>query len=279
MGRRLHCTGVRVPRGSEANGPPIVFRGIAEQNGTLQIPAERIEICLKLTIRCLGFHPASSLIGIVFAVVFHPPADRVRAGGGRVLPQGIVTRPGQAGLPLGIFIAAGKAQHTILLIQQAVPHVIACFKGGLLLVVRCLGRAVRFPGRIRHQTHRHKRNGDDAQQAHPEAGAAVVQHHLNPILHADLPEGYRASGKMGTIGGAAQEGCRIALAFLQIHEPHYPLVTGQLHVLAQQDIGNPYQGIKPVQCQGQEPDHLNPVVALFQMGALVGQDVLAYRGA
>ena len=143
---------------------------------------------------------------------------------------------------------------------------------------RCIIRSS-FLCRIRQQAHRHERNGDDAQQADPEAGTAVAQHGFDPVLHADLPEGHGAGGEVGTIGGTAQEGCRIALAFLQIHELHHPLIAGQLHVLAHKNIGNPHQGIKPVERQRKEADHLEPVVALFQMGALVGKDVLAHRRA
>ena len=133
--------------------------------------------------------------------------------------------------------------------------------------------------RIRQQTHRHEQNGDDAQQAHPEAGAAVVENCFDPILHADLPKRHRAGCEVGAVGRAAEQSGGVAFPLLQFHELHHPLVTGKLNVLAQQDVGNPHQRVKPVQRQRQKANHLKPVVALFQMGALVGQDVLAHRGA
>ena len=80
---------------------------------------------------------------------------------------------------------------------------------------------------------------------------------------------------MGTAAGAAQQGAGIGLPLIQLHEADDPLVTGGLDILAQEDIGHPYQGIEPVQGQGQEADHLDPVVPLVQVGPLVGQDVLA----
>ena len=79
---------------------------------------------------------------------------------------------------------------------------------------------------------------------------------------------------MGLPGRALQQGGGVALPILQLHELHYPFVTGQLDILAQQNIGQPHQRIEPVNGQGQKADHFEPVVALFQMGALVGQDVL-----
>ena len=80
---------------------------------------------------------------------------------------------------------------------------------------------------------------------------------------------------MGTAAGAAQQGAGIGLPLIQLHEADDPLVTGGLDILAQEDIGHPYQGIEPVQSQGQEADHLDPVVPLVQVGPLVGKDVLA----
>ena len=136
-----------------------------------------------------------------------------------------------------------------------------------------------FLRRIRQQTHRHEQDCHDRQQTHPEAGAAIVENCFDPVLHADLSEGHGACGVVGPAGGAAKQSGGVAFPFLQLHELHHPLVTGQLNVPAQQDVGRPHQRVEPVQGQRQKADHLEPVVALFQMGALVGQDVPAHRGA
>ena len=69
------------------------------------------------------------------------------------------------------------------------------------------------------------------------------------------------------------------LPLVQLHKLYYSLVTSNLNVLAQHQVGNPHQGIEPVQCQRKEGDDLHPVVALFQMGALVGKNLRAGGGA
>ena len=83
---------------------------------------------------------------------------------------------------------------------------------------------------------------------------------------------------MRPIGGAVQQGGGVGFPLLQLHELHHPLVAGNLDVLAQQDVGCPYQRIEPVQCQRQKAHHLEPVVALVQMGAFVGENVTLFLG-
>ena len=129
--------------------------------------------------------------------------------------------------------------------------------------------------RAGHQTQRHKGDGHDPQQADPEAGLAVVQHGLDAVFHADLAEGHGAGRIVDMVGATVQQRPGIGLPLLQLHELHHPLVAGHFHILAQQHIAQPHQGIEPMQRQGQKTDELDPVVALVQMGALVGQDLLA----
>src|SRR5699024_8297138 len=45
-------------------------------------------------------------------------------------------------------------------------------------------------------------------------------------------------------------------------------------VLAQQNVSHPYQGIEPVQRQGQKGNHFDPVVAFVQVCPFVFQNVL-----
>ena len=113
----------------------------------------------------------------------------------------------------------------------------------------------------------------DPQQADPKARLAVIQHGFDAVFHADLAKGHGAGGVVHPVGAALQQGGGIGLPLIQLHELHHPLITGDFNVLAQQHIGNPHQGIEPVQGQGNETDHLNPVVALFQMGPLVGENL------
>ena len=79
---------------------------------------------------------------------------------------------------------------------------------------------------------------------------------------------------MDFAGAAVQKSGGIGLSLRQIHELHYPLVTGHLNILAQQDVADPHQGIEPVEHQGQKANELDPVIPLVQVGALVGQNLL-----
>ena len=78
---------------------------------------------------------------------------------------------------------------------------------------------------------------------------------------------------MGASGAAGQQGGRIVLPLLQIHSLDHPLITGHLHVTTQQKVSAPYQGIEPVNHQGNVAQQLEPVVSLLQMCLLVGQNV------
>ena len=124
-----------------------------------------------------------------------------------------------------------------------------------------------------HQTDGNENNSDDTCKADPEAGLLVVQHGFNPVLDRNFTEGHRTGCKMCLIGGAVQQGCRIGLSLLQLHELNHTLITGHFDILTKQDISNPDERIEPMQSQGDEADHLEPVVTLFQMSALMSQDI------
>ena len=129
-----------------------------------------------------------------------------------------------------------------------------------------------------HQAHRHEDNGDHAHQTDPEAGLLIGKHRLDALLDAHLAEGHGTGREMRPIGGAVQQGGGVGFPLLQLHELHHPLVAGDLDVLAQQDVGRPHQRIEPVQRQRQKAHHLEPVVALVQMGAFVGENVTLFLG-
>ena len=150
----------------------------------------------------------------------------------------------------------------------------ACFFGGVDGFRNGGFRAFRrFPGGGGQEAHRHEDDGDDAHQTDPEAGLAVVQDAHDPLLHIYFAESHGAGGVVGLIGGAVEQGGGIALPVLQLHEPDYPLVAGHLDIPAQQDITQPHQRIEPVDRQGDITQHLDPMVALFQVGPLMGQNV------
>ena len=83
---------------------------------------------------------------------------------------------------------------------------------------------------------------------------------------------------MGPPAAAIQQSFGVNFPFRKLHELYYPLIAGHLDVPAQQNIGRPHHGIKPVQAQGQKSDHLDPVVSLVQVGPLVIQDIAAGLG-
>ena len=130
-----------------------------------------------------------------------------------------------------------------------------------------------------HQAHRHEDDGDHAHQTDPEAGLLIGKHRLDALLDAHLAEGHGTGREVRPIGGAVQQGGGVGFPLVQLHELHHPLVAGDLDVLAQQDIGCPHQRIEPVQCQRQKAHHLEPVVALVQMGAFVGENVTLFLGS
>ena len=130
-------------------------------------------------------------------------------------------------------------------------------------------------GGIRQQAQGYKGNGQHAHQAHPDGGLAIAQGGFDAVFHADLAKGNRTGGIVNPIGAALQQGRGVLLPLVQLHKLHHSLVAGNLNVLAQHQVGNPHQGIEPVQCQRKEGDDLHPVVAFFQVGALVGKNLRA----
>ena len=80
---------------------------------------------------------------------------------------------------------------------------------------------------------------------------------------------------MDILCAALQQGGRIGLPLGGLHKPDHPLVTGHLHIPAEQGVGQPHQRIVPVEGQGQKANELDPVVPLVQVGPLVGQDLAA----
>ena len=128
---------------------------------------------------------------------------------------------------------------------------------------------------IGEQAKRYERHRHYPQQAHKEGRLAVVQGGLNAVFHTDLTKSHGAGGVVHLIGAAPQQGRGVGFPLAQLHKLHHPLVAGNLNVLAQHQVGNPHQGIEPVQRQGDKGDHLDPVVALLQVSALMGEDLLA----
>ena len=128
--------------------------------------------------------------------------------------------------------------------------------------------------RVCHKAHGNEHNGRQRQQAHPEAGLAVVEHGFDALFYTDLPEGHRGRGEVGPACAALQKGRGVFLPLGKLHELDHPLVAGHFDILAQKDVAYPHQRVEPVERQGQETHHLEPVVPLFQVGPLVGQNVL-----
>ena len=125
------------------------------------------------------------------------------------------------------------------------------------------------------QAQGHEHHSADSQQAHPEAGLAVIENGEDAVFHADFSKGHGAGGIVDILCAALQQGGRIGLPLGGLHKPDHPLVTGHLHIPAEQGVGQPHQGVVPVEGQGQKANELDPVVPLIQVGPLVGQDLAA----
>ena len=123
-----------------------------------------------------------------------------------------------------------------------------------------------------HQTQPHKGDGDDPGQTDPEAGSSVAEDGLDAVADADLPKGNGTGGVVHPVGGAFQQRLGIGLPLRKGKKLHHPFVAGHLNILAKQHIGQPHQRIEPVHRQSQIAHQLEPVIPLFQMGALVSQN-------
>ena len=123
---------------------------------------------------------------------------------------------------------------------------------------------------IRCKTYRHHRTGNDSPGNDPKRRFFVVQHVFHPLFYADFAKGQGADCHRTPPGTALQQGHGVLLFSGQIDLPDHLLVTGHLNVPAKQHIGNPTQGIEPVDRQNQKAQGFPPVVTPCQMCLFVG---------
>ena len=72
---------------------------------------------------------------------------------------------------------------------------------------------------------------------------------FDTVFDADFSEGHGAGKDHPSAYGAVEEGLRIVGSALYIKLSDHLLVTGQLNIPTQESIGNPHQGIKPMERQ------------------------------
>ena len=113
--------------------------------------------------------------------------------------------------------------------------------------------------------------GDDQQHGGPQGGLFVVQHALHTLLDGDLAEGQRTHRRRAGTGGAGDKGAGVGGAARRVGVFQSQLITGALHVAAQQDVGQPQGRVEPVERQQQEGQGLDDVVAPADVAALVGE--------
>ena len=124
---------------------------------------------------------------------------------------------------------------------------------------------------LRQQADGDDGGGDDQQHGGPQGGLFVVQHALHPLLDGDLAEGQRTHRRRAGTGGAGDKGAGVGGAARRVGIFQSQLITGALHVAAQQDVGQPQGRVEPVERQQQEGQGLDDVVAPADVAALVGE--------
>ena len=209
------------------------------------------------------------------AAPLHPAFCHIGAAAGCVLPHGILPQLSESYRPQhtsGILTGSDLVLK-LLFPKNSFQIKTALLHGVLLGLLLRSQRRFLLPGGTGHQAQCHKGNGQNAAQTHPEAVLLIVQHSQDPLLYADLAEGDGAD-KVRLLCAALQQRSGVGFPLLRLHELHHPLITGHFDVPAQQDVGKPHKRVEPVQSQGQEADHLDPVIPLVQMGAFMLQNVL-----
>ena len=73
---------------------------------------------------------------------------------------------------------------------------------------------------------------------------------------------------------AGEQGLGVVRPLLGFHASHHLLVAGKLDVPAQQQIGQPQQGVEPVHAQQYKAQGLPPVVSALDVGPLVGHYIV-----
>ena len=79
--------------------------------------------------------------------------------------------------------------------------------------------------------------------------------------------------------GAVQQSHGVGFPLIHIHVPYHRFVAGQFDIPAKQIVGDPDQGVKPVDSQNSVAQQLPPVVFPGKVGPFMGQDKTAvFRG-
>ena len=124
------------------------------------------------------------------------------------------------------------------------------------------------------KTDRRRNGGQHRHHQHPDRGLFIVEHRLDPRLNPHLAEGQR-TGRHRAAADAAPDQCLGVIGpVFPVKTLDDPLVAGQLQIPAQQDIGQPQQGLEPIDAQQHKAQQLPPVVPAGDMGPLVGQHML-----
>ena len=159
--------------------------------------------------------------------------------------------------------------HSVCLIGQR-RHILIVGQGQIrLLVPRPLG--------VGQEAHRHRDAHQHRRHRDPEAGLFIPQHRLYPGLDPHLAKGERTGGHPAAAPAAIQQRLGIGGPFLRRHVPDHPLIAGQLHIPAEQDIRHPHQRIIPVHRQQRKAQGLPHMIPPPQVGPLVPQHAVPGR--
>ena len=126
---------------------------------------------------------------------------------------------------------------------------------------------------VGQQQHRRHHAGGSCRQHQPEGGFFVGEHPPDAVLGILLPKGQGEDGGERRPPAQVEEGLGVPGGVLPAESADHRLVAGGLHVPAEQAVGHPQHGVKPVDRQGQPGQDLGAVVPPAQVGLLVEKDV------
>ena len=101
-----------------------------------------------------------------------------------------------------------------------------------------------------------------------------MQDPFDPLLDPHFPKGQRTGGDQPAGNTAGEQRHGIDLLGFHIHIANDLFITGKLNIPAEQNIGDPAEGIEPVDRQNRPTQRLPPMVAAGKMRLFVGNHTL-----
>ena len=131
----------------------------------------------------------------------------------------------------------------------------------------------RFYG-VGQKTDRGQSADDSGGNHNPYCGLSEGKYSLDSLLHAHFRECHRAGGDEFLGQRAGKEHFGICLLLGSGHVLNYPFIAGKLNIPAQQAIGNPDQGVEPMDAKQKKTKGFPPVIPPCDVGTLMGDHTM-----